>query len=134
MEQSAHQVSTSMPLDRFVACAFSELEKLRYSRRSLRRYRTIWRHLVAFSYETNLGDEYSADLAAQFCNAHQMRDGERLRPSEGWRRHVVFGLKVLEDFARDGCIERTVTDMQMIQIPALMKKPVCDYERYCQDR
>ena len=70
MEQSAHQVSTSMPLDRFVACAFSELEKLRYSRRSLRRYRTIWRHLVAFSYETNLGDEYSADLAAQFCNAH----------------------------------------------------------------
>jgi hypothetical protein len=112
----------------------SELEKLRYSRRSLRRYRTIWRHLVAFSHEMNLGDEYSEDLAAQFCNAYQMRDGECLKPSEGWRRHVVFGLKVLGDFARDGCIERTVTDMQKIQVPALMKKPVRDYEQYCRDR
>jgi site-specific recombinase XerD len=134
MDQSTHQVSNNVPLDRFVARALSELEKLRYSRRSLRRYRTIWRHLVVFSHETNLVDEYSADLAAQFCNAHQMRDGECLKPSEGWRRHVVFGLRVLGDFARDGCIERTVTDMQKIQVPALMKKPVHDYERYCRDR
>jgi hypothetical protein len=133
MDQSTHHVSNNEPLDRFVARALSELEKLRYSRRSLRRYRTIWRHLVAFS-ETNLVDEYSADLAAQFCNARQMRDGECLKPNEGWRRHVVFGLKVLGDFARDGHIERTVTDMQKIQIPAPMKKPVHDYERYCRDR
>ena len=54
---------------------------------------------MAFSHEVNLGDEYSEDLAAQFCNAYQMRDGECLKPSEGWRRHVVFGLKVLGDFA-----------------------------------
>jgi site-specific recombinase XerD len=134
MDQSTHQVSENMPLDRFVARALSELEKLRYSRRSLGRYRTIWRHLVAFSHETTLGDKYSADLAAQFCSAHQMRDGERLKPSEEWRRHVVFGLKVLEGFARDGRIERTVIDMQKIQVPALVKKPVQDYERYCRDR
>lgn len=133
MDQSNPQVA-NLPLDRLVACALSQLEKLRYSRRSLRRYRTIWRHLVAFSHEMNLGDEYSEDLAAQFCNAYQMREGECLKPSEGWRRHVVFGLKVLGDFARDGCIERTVTDMQKIQVPARMKKPVRDYEQYCRDR
>jgi len=134
MDQSTHQVSHNLPLDRFVARALSELEKLRYSGRSLRRYRTIWQHLVAFSHKMNLGDEYSEDLAAQFCNAYQMHDGECLKPSEGWRRHVVFGLKVLGDFARDGCIERTVTDMQKIQVPALMKMPVRNYEQYCRDR
>jgi site-specific recombinase XerD len=82
----------------------------------------------------NLGDDYSDDLAARFSDAYQIREGERLQPSEGWRRHVVFGLKVLGDFARDGCIERTVTDMQKIQVSALMKKPVRDYEQYCRDR
>jgi hypothetical protein len=110
MDQFTHPVSNNVPLDRFVERALSELERLRYSRRSLRRYRTIWRNLVAFSHETNLGDEYSTDLAARLRDAHQMRDGERLKPSEGWRRYVVFGLKVLGDFARNGCIERTVTD------------------------
>ncbi len=73
MDQSTHQGSNSLSLDRFVAHALSELDKLRYSRRSLRRYRTIWRHLVAFSHEINLGDEYSEDLAAKFCNAYQTR-------------------------------------------------------------
>ena len=134
MDQSTHQVSNNLPLDRFVARALGELEKLRYSRRSLRRYRTIWRHLVAFSRQMNLEDEYAEDLAARFSDAYQMRDGECLKPSEGWRRHVVFGLKVLGDFARDGCIERAVTDMQKIQVPPLMTKPLRDYEQYCRDR
>lgn len=134
MDQSNHEASSNLQLHRLVARAEIELEKLCYSRRSLRRYRTIWRHLVTFSHQMDLGDEYSDDLAARFWDAYQMREGERLQPSEGWRRHVVFGLKVLGDFARDGCIERTVTDMQKIQVSALMKKPVRDYEQYCRDR
>jgi site-specific recombinase XerD len=136
MDKSNPQVSNNLPLelDQLVARALNELEKLRYSRRSLRRYRTIWRKLVTFSHELNLGGKYSEHLAAQFCNAYQMHDGECLKPSEGWRRHVMFGLKVLGDFARDGCIERTVTDMEKIQVPALMKKPLRDYEQYCRDR
>ena len=133
MDQSNHQVA-NIPLDRLVAGALSQLEKLRYSRRSLRRYRTIWQHLTAFSRQINPEDEYSEDLAARFSDAYQMRDGECLKPSEGWRRHVAFGLKVLGDFARDGCIERAVTDMQTIQVPPLMTKPLRDYEQYCRDR
>ena len=78
MDQSNHQVA-NIPLDRLVAGALSQLEKLRYSRRSLRRYRTIWRHLVAFSRQMNLEDEYSEDLAARFSDAYQMRDGECLK-------------------------------------------------------
>ena len=69
MDQSNHQVA-NIPLNRLVACALTQLEKLRYSRRSLRRYRTVWRHLMGFCHEMNLGEEYSEDLAAQFCNAY----------------------------------------------------------------
>jgi hypothetical protein len=50
--------------------------------------------------------------------------------------HAVGGaglLKVLGDITRDGRVERTATDMQRIQIPAVMKKPVCEYEQYCCD-
>jgi len=134
MGQSNHEVSNDLLLDRLVARASSQLEKLRYSRRSLRRYRTIWRHLVAFSRQMKLEDEYSEDLAARFSDAYRMRDGECLKPSERWRRHVVFGLKVLGDFAREGSVERPRIDTRNIQVPALMKKPLREYEQYCRDR
>jgi site-specific recombinase XerD len=134
MDPSTDQSATSMPLAQLVARALSELENLRYSRRSLRRYRTVWRQLVAFSQERKLEDKFSEDLAARFCDAYQIREGECLKPSDSWRRHVVFGLKALGDFARDGCIERPRTNMRQIQIPALMQKPVQDYEQYCRDR
>lgn len=134
MEQSNYQVSSHWPLERFVAGVESELERLRYSRRSLRRYRTVWRHLVGFCHEMRLGDEYSEESAARFCNAYQMREGECLTSREGWRRHIVFALQVLADFERDGHIERTVTEMQKLQVPAPMNKTVRDFERYCRDR
>jgi hypothetical protein len=124
MDQSNHEVANDLLLDRLVARASSQLEKLRYSRRSLRRYRTIWRHLVAFARDMNLGGEYSEDLAARFSDVYRMRDGEYLKPSERWRRHVVFGLKVLGDFAREGKVERPRIDTRNIQVPALMKKPL----------
>ena len=134
MDPSKDQSAINLPLERLVARALSELEKLRYSRRSLRRYRTVWRQLVAFFQERKLEDKFSEDLATRFLNMYQIREGECLKPSDWWRRHVVFGLKALGDFARDGCIERPRTNMRQIQIPALMQKPVQEYEQYCRDR
>ena len=134
MDSSEQQTASNLPLDRLVAHALGELEKLRYSRRSLRRYRTVWGHLVTFSREMNLGDEYSEHLAARFVDAHRLPNDEHAGTKEEWRRHVAFLVKVLGDFARDGRVERTVTDMQRIQVPAAMKKPLCDYEQYCRDR
>lgn len=134
MGPSKDQSAIDLPLEQLVARALSELEKVRYSRTTLRRYRTVWRQLVAFSHEIKLEDKYSEDLATRFSNAYQIREGECLKSGERWRRHVVFGLKALGDFARDGCIERTRTNMRQIQIPALMQKPVQDYEQYCRDR
>jgi site-specific recombinase XerD len=134
MDQSNHEVSNDLLLDRLVARASNRLEKLRYSRRSLRRYRTVWRHLVVFSHHLNSGEEYSEDLVARFSDAYRMRNGECLKPSERWRRHVVFGLKVLGDFAREGSFERPRIDKQSIQVPVPMKKPLREYEQYCRDR
>ncbi|NPT62506.1 site-specific integrase [Paraburkholderia elongata] len=134
MEKSTHQVSSHLPLQQFVAGAVGELERLHYSRRTLARYRAVWRHLIGFCHEMSLEDQYSQELAEQFCTAYQMYEGECLNSRQGWRRHIVFALKVLEDFARDGHIERTVTDMQKIQVPAPMSTTLRDYELYCRDR
>ena len=134
MHQSHHQVSHNLSLDQLVAHALGQLEKLRYSRRSLRRYRTIWRHLIEFSHQRELGDEFSEDLAARFVDAYRIRDDETVEPRDGWRRHIVFGVKVLADFASEGRIERSRTDMQKVRIPPAMKKPLRDYEQYCRDR
>lgn len=134
MDQLNHHVANDLPLDRLVARALSELEQLGYSRRSLRRYRTIWQHLMAYSRQLKREGAYSEDLATRFVDAYRIRDGERIKSSDGWRRHIVFGVQVLGDFARDGRIERSRTDMQKIQIPAAMNKPMRDYEQYCRDR
>src|SRR5215831_7177358 len=128
MDQCKQQVSTDLALDRLVACALRRLQELRYSRRSQRRYRTVWRHMVSFSRQANLGSQYSEELAARFSVAYRMRRGEDHKPSERWRRHVPFSLKVLGDFARDGSFERARIDKGSIQVPAAMKKPLRDYE------
>jgi len=133
MDQS-HQITHAIALEQLVVNALVQLEKLRYSRRSLRRYQTIWRHFIAFSRQSNRGVEYSEELAARFVQAYRLHDGETIAPNDGWRRHVVFGVQVLGEFARDGRIERSRTDTQKVEIPPAMKKPLRDYERYCRDR
>jgi site-specific recombinase XerD len=134
MEDSTRQVSSRLPLKQVIAGAVSELERLGYSRRSLNRYRTVWRHFVAFCLDMNVRDEYCEDMVVKFYSRYRMQDGERLKAGGGWRRHIEMALKVLEDFARDRHIERTITDMQKIQVPARMVKTVRDYEQYCRDR
>ena len=119
-----------LPLGRLVARALRHLERIGYSRRSLRRYDKIWGHLVSFAGERDFGDEYSEDLAAGFvevCRSHE--DACR-----GWRRHAAFGVRMLGDFRRNGHIERSRTDRHKLNIPPAMRKPLRDYEAYCIER
>lgn len=127
-------VIENLPLKQLVKRALRELERLGYSRRSLRRYRTIWQHLIEFSRRSGFEDKYSEKLASLFVDAYRFQDDECADSRRGWRRHVVFGIKVLGDFARDGRIERSRTDMQKVRIPPAMKKALRDYEQYCRDR
>jgi site-specific recombinase XerD len=134
MDESRPVVALDRQLDRLVADALDQLQKLGYSRRSLRRYRTIWERLIAFAHQEGLGDKFTDDLAVRFVEAYWLRAGEMIEPSEGWRRHVGFGIRVLAAFVRDGRIERCHTDVQKVQIPPAMKKPLRDYEAYGRNR
>jgi len=134
MDLSNQKVTNILPLKRLVTKALSHLAKLGYSRRSLRRYRTIWQRLIVFSRQNDFGNEYSEELAARFVGAVRFNGHACTNSKQGWRRHVVFGVKVLGDFARDGRIERSRTDMQKVKIPPAMKKSLRDYEQYCRDR
>jgi len=116
MEQTEYATSGNLQLTRLVADALVEIERLGYSGRSRDRYRAIWEHLIAFSRRMELGDEFSGDLAARFLEEYRIRDEQMDEPGEGWRRHVVFGVKVLADFAQHGRIERAFTAVQAIHL------------------
>jgi len=134
MDQSKCSISENLPLGRLVANALGELERLEYSRRSRDRYRAIWEHFIEFSRQMKLGDEFSGDLAARFVEQYRAGDKEAHKPGERWRRHIVIGVKVLEDFAHLGRIERAVTDTEKIHLVPAIKKVLRDYEQYGKDR
>lgn len=119
-----------LPLGRLVARALRYLERIGYSRRSLRRYDHIWGHLVSFAGERGFGDEFSEDLGASFLEACRSHEDAR----RGWRLHAAFGVRMLGDFRRDGRIERSRTDRRKLSIPPAMRKPLRDYEGYCIER
>jgi hypothetical protein len=58
--------SENLQLGRLVADALGEIARLGYSRRSRSRYRATWEHLIEFSREKGMGDEFSANLVKRF--------------------------------------------------------------------
>ena len=134
MSASHRRSPCDLPVNRLAQHALGELKKLGYSRRTLRRYSTVWKHLAAFSAQEQLGEKYSEQLAARFVDAYQVCTGARLTAETGWRRHVSFSVKVLGDFVRDRRIERPFTYTADFQIPAPMKKPLEDYEQFCREQ
>ena len=131
MEQTLPE---NLQLGQLVANALSEIERLGYSRRSRNRYRAIWEHLIEFSRRNQLEDKISADLAARFLEEYGVRGAAMDEPGNGWRRHLLFGLKVLVDFAKNGRIERALADIQAIHLHPAMQITLRDYEQYCTDR
>ncbi|MBI1889066.1 MAG: tyrosine-type recombinase/integrase [Burkholderiales bacterium] len=133
MDQSNRLVSGNLPLGQLVGNALGELEKLRYSRRSLDRYRAIWTRLIEFSRQKKLGDEFSGNLAARFVEEYRAGDKQAHKPGEGWWRHIAFGVQVLADFAQYGRIGRARADIEKIHLRPATKKVLRDYEQYCKD-
>ena len=126
--------SENLQLGRLVANALGEIERLGYRGTSRRRYRTTWEHLIEFSHQKNLGNEFSADLAARFLEEYRVGDEQSDKPGDGWRRDMVLGVKVLADFAKNGRIERAFTRVQAIHLAPPMQKTLRDYEQYSKDR
>lgn len=133
MERLNLESLRSMPLERLVSDALGELERLGYSRRSRNRYRAVWQHLIEYSDQNKLGDEFSGDLAVRFLDGHRV--GEDMEtPGRGWRKHIVWGVALLADLAEKGRIERAFTDVGTIHLDPAMEKTLGDYVHYCRDR
>jgi site-specific recombinase XerD len=134
MTQSDNSKSKSLSLAQLVADAMVQLEQLGYSRRTQRRYRRIWEHLIEFASKEKLGDSFSENLLGRYLEAYRVGDGEADKPGQRWRRHIVFVLKVLRDFAHNRRIERSRANAKSIQLLPAMERVFRDYVQYCKDR
>ena len=134
MEPTNCPISRNLPLKRLITDAMGEIERLGYSRRSRNRYRAVWEHLIEFSDRNELRDEFSGDLVVHFLEECRVGDEEMERPTQGWRKHIVWGVKVLADFAENGRIERAVADVDAIHLVPAMQNTLRDYVQYCKDR
>lgn len=128
------EVPSTWALDGLCSGALNELLIRGYSRRTVNRYSLVWRHLAEFAREHNLGNEYSRSLALRFEEAFGLREGERLKPTERWRKRLVFGLRILDDYARTGSVVRFVVERSGLRIPQGMQKPMHDYEQFAKEQ
>jgi site-specific recombinase XerD len=124
----------NLQLRRLVADALGEIERLGYSKRSRNRYRTTWEHLIEFSHQKELRDEFSPDLVTRFLEEYRIRDEQTNEPNDSWRRHIAFEVNVLADFSKNGCVKRPSTEVRAIHLVSPMQKTLRDYEQYCKDR
>lgn len=99
-----------LALDPLCQAAAQELLMRSYTIRTVNRYKRVWDQLADFARAQGQPAAYSRDLALRFEEAFGLRDGEVLVEGQRWRRHLVFGVKVLDDFARTGTICRFVVE------------------------
>ena len=134
MEQSSFPISRNLSLERLVSDALGEVERLGYSRRSRNRYRTTWEHLIEFSCRKGLGDQFSSELAVRFLEEYRLTGDEIDMSGQGWRKHAVWGVRALADFAENGRIERAFTELEAIHLVPAMQNTLWDYVQYCKHR
>lgn len=134
MNSLISDVPGALALDRLCAAAAQELLMRSYTIRTLNRYKRVWERLTEFAHDQGCANEYSRDLALRFEQAFGIREGEHLKQGERWRLHLVFGLKVLDDFARTGSIARFSVETTGLRIPVGMHKPLREYEQYARER
>ena len=114
--------------------AAQELLMRSYTIRTVNRYKRVWEQLADFARAQGLPAEYTRELALRFEQAYGLRDREVLKLGQQWRRHLVFGIKVLDDFARTGTICRFVVETTGLRVPVGMHKPLREYEQYSRER
>jgi site-specific recombinase XerD len=94
----------------------------------------VWEQLADFARAQGLPAEYTRELALRFEQVYGLRDGEVLKLGQRWRRHLVYGIKVLDDFARTGTITRFTVETTGLRVPVGMHKVLREYEQYARER
>lgn len=133
MDSATTPTTDPRSLESLVTRALCHLQAQGYSRKSLWRYRTVWRQFIRFARKEDPRAVYSQELAERFINAWHQCQAHAVA-GEGWRRHVAFCIKVLGDFHRYADIDRSCAAVQRLDIPQAMKKPLHNYAQYCRDR
>lgn len=123
-----------LALEPLCQAAAQELLMRSYTIRTVNRYKRVWEQLADFARAQGQPAVYSRDLALRFEEAFGLRDGEVLVEGQRWRRHLVFGVKVLDDFARTGTICRFVVETTGLRVPVGMHKALREYEQYARER
>jgi hypothetical protein len=124
----------ALALETLCQGAAQELLMRSYSVRTVNRYKRVWKQLADFARTQGLPAEYTRELALCFEQAYGLRDGEVLKRGQQWRRHLVFGIKMLDDFARTGSICRFKVETMGLRVPVGMHKVLRDYEQYARER
>lgn len=106
MDRSCNSVLGGVSLRQLITDVMGDLQQLRYSRRSLHRYQTVWKELVGFAGRENLGSDFSENLATQFIAAYSPTNGERNGTQQEWCRHIDRGVGLLYDYALYGSVNR----------------------------
>lgn len=120
----------SLALEPLYQGAAQELLMRSYTIRTVNRYKRVWEHLADFARAQGLPAEYTRELALRFEQTYGLRDGEVLKRGQRWRRHLVFGIKVLDDFASTGTITRFRVETTGLRVPVGMHKALREYEQY----
>jgi integrase len=126
--------SGALALEPLCQAAAQELLMRSYTIRTLNRYKRVWEQLADFARAQGQPALYSRELALRFEKDFGLRDGEVLSKGQHWRRHLVFGIKVLDDFARTGTISRFVVETTGLRVPVGMHKALREYEQYARER
>ena len=134
MDRFCNSVTGGVSLCQLITDVMGDLEQLRYSRRSLRRYQTVWKSLIAFSDRENLGSVFSENLVRRFVVAYSPAGDEGDRTRQEWRRHIDRGVGLLRDYALYGSIVRPRVNMKDCRVFPAMKATLRDYEGYCRER
>jgi integrase len=114
--------------------AAQELLMRSYTIRTINRYKRVWEQLADFARTQGQPPEYTRELALRFEQAYGLRDGEVLKLGQRWRLHLVFGIKVLDDFACTGTICRFQVETTGLRVPVGMHKALREYEQYTRER
>ena len=126
--------SGALALEPLCQAAAHELLMRSYAIRTVNRYMRVWEQLADFARAEGGPAVYSRDLALRFEQAFGLRDGEVLVAGQRWRRHLVYAIKVLDDFARNGTITRFTVETTGLRVPVGMHKALREYEQYARER
>ncbi len=134
MDSGKSNESCAVALEPLCQAAAHELLMRSYTVRTVNRYKRVWEQLILFARADAEVAVFSRDLALRFEQRYGLRVGEVLKVGEPWRRHLVFGIKVLDDFACTGTITRFVVETSGLRVPVSMHKVLRDYEQYVRER